>query len=904
MTAIEFRLLGPLEVYRDGECVGIPGAKPRALLAMLLLHTGEVVSTDRLIDALWGARPPRTAANTLQAHVAALRRALGSDVILTRPLGYELRREQAELDIDCFESQHAEGQAALDRDPGSAHCLLARALALWRGPALADFVFDPFAQAEAARLEDLRLAAIEDCIEADLALGRHAQAVPELEHLITEHPLRERPAGQLMIALYRSGRQAEASRVFHAVRTRLSDELGLEPRPALRELHQRILEQDPALEWSVPEHNLPAELTSFVGRERELDEIDSLLQQTRLLTLTGAGGSGKTRLALRLARRQLAAFRGAWLVDLAPLTDPALIESALASALGVRAEEDSLTAAIHHRLKASDTLIVLDNCEHVIGPCAELAHGLLSSCRRLRILTTSRQPLRAAGEVTWPVPGLEPSGAQELFRQRAAAAQPGVTPTPEDDEVIALICRRLDGIPLAIELAAARMRVLTPREILVRLDDRLRLLTGGSRDAVERQQTLRAAIDWSHDLLRDEERVLFRRLAVFAGGWTAADAEAVGGDGAFDVLCELVEKSLVVADRTASGTTRYRMLETVRQYAAEQLKQAGEAEAVGRRHMIHYLEVTKSAGLATITTEQDNLRAALEFAHQHDSIALLRLAAAAEQFWLAGNLLEGRRWLSEALATEAKPTAARVRALNAAAALAAFRLEHDQSRRLVQESVAIAADLGDLPGEAGARLWLGFVGLTQDPPDATEARRSLELHQQIDDPVGICRSLVFLGIALSRRRETREVGMEALGRALVLAEEVQDDYAHGFARTLLAWSAAEAGDRPTAEAHLSHALAIEAIGPVRATAIDTAAMLALPDDPRRALRLAAASAALRARVGARPPAWITRRETAIRAEAEARLDPAEAQAVWTEGSAMSTEEALVYARTARLLDHR
>lgn len=221
----------------------------------------------------------------------------------------------------------------------------------------------------------------------------------------------------------------------------------------------------------------------------------------------------------------------------------------------------------------------------------------------------------------------------------------------------------------------------------------------------------------------------------------------------------------------------------------------------------------------------------------------------------------------------------------------------------MQESVAIAADLGDLPGEAGARLWLGFVGLTQDPPDPTEARRSLELYEQIGDRVGICRSLVFLGIALSRRPETREEGMEVLGQALILAEELQDDYAHGFARTLLAWSATEAGDRPAAEAHLSHALAVEAIGPVRATAIDTAAMLALPDDPRRALRLAAASAALRARVGARPPAWITRRETAIRAEAEARLDPAEAQVVWTEGSAMSTEEALVYARAARSPDH-
>ncbi len=897
MTAIEFRLLGPLEVYRDGELVDVPGAKPRALLAMLLLHVGEVVSADRLIDAVWGERPPRTAGNTLQAHVAALRRVLGSDVVLTRAPGYELRREQSDLDIVRFEDQAAAGHAALADNPDRASRLLTQALALWRGPALADFVFESFAQAEGARLDDLRLAALEDRIEADLALGRHAQAVPELEALLTEHPLRERLAGQLIVALYRSGRQAEASRVFHAIRTHLSDELGMQPQPALRELHDRILEQDPALGWAAPDHNLPAELTSFVGRARELDEIDALLHRTRLLTLTGAGGSGKTRLALRVARRQLAEYRGGVrLVELAPLADPALVESALATALGVRDQEGSLTSAVSNRLGAAHALIVLDNCEHVIGACADLAHGLLTSCERLRILSTSREPLRVAGEVTWPVPALELPAAAELFRERAAAAVPGLTFTHADDDVVTLICRRLDGIPLAIELAAARIRALTPQEIRRRLHDRFRLLTGGSRDVVERHQTLRAAIDWSHELLRDEERVLFRRLAVFAGGWTAADAEAVCGDGAFDVLCELVDRSLVVADRAASDTTRYRMLETIRQYAGEQLKQAGEDEAVSRRHMIHYLELTQNAGLATLTAEQDNLRAALEFAHEHDPIALLRLAAGAEKFWLAGNLLEGRRWLTEALATAPEPTTARVRALNAAAALTAFRLEHGEARQLVQESVTIATDLGDLAGEAGARLWLGFVGLTQDPPDPTEARRSLELHEQIGDRVGICRSLVFLGIALSRRPETRQEGIDVLSRTLSLAQELQDDYAHGFARTLLAWSATEAGDRTAAEAHLSHALAIEAIGPVRATAIDTAAMLALPDDPHRALRLAAASAALRARVGARPPAWITRRENAIRAEAEAQLDPADAQTVWAEGSAMSTEEALAYAR--------
>ena len=589
MTVIEFRLLGPLEASRAGERLDVPGAKPRALLAVLLLHVGEVVSTDRLIDALWAERPPRTAANTLQAHVAVLRRALGPEVVLTRPPGYVLRRDRTSLDCDRFEERAREGRAALAGDPARASELLASALSLWRGPALADFAYESFAQAEAARLEQLRLAALEDRIDAELALGGHGALVPELERLLSEHPLRERPASQLMLALYRGGRQAEASRVFHGIRARLMDELGIEPQPALRGLHQRILEQDSALERSRPDHNLPAELTSFVGRERELEEIRMLLRESRLLTLTGVGGSGKTRLALRVARQELDRYRdGIRLVELAPLADPALLAGALAAALGVRQQDGSPTDALVRALDASEWLMVLDNCEHLIDACAELAHTLLRRCERLRILATSREPLRIAGEVTWPVPGLDSPAASELFLERGTAVRPGLVLGPADAEAVAVICQQLDGIPLAIELAAARMRALTPQDILSRLDDRLRLLTGGSRDAAERQQTLRATIDWSHDLLGDEERVLFRRLSVFAGGWTGAGAEAVCGDKRLPsdrilaILCDLVEKSLVVADRGPSGTTRYRLLETIREYARKQLHRTGEDETVSR----------------------------------------------------------------------------------------------------------------------------------------------------------------------------------------------------------------------------------------------------------------------------------------------------------------------------------
>ena len=811
MIAIEFRVLGPLEVWRGGQQLGVRGAKPRALLAMLLLHAGEAVSTDRLIDALWGERPPASAENALQAHVAALRRALDPDrqnrgadgVLITRAPGYLFRVADDELDIAHFERLVAEGRSALQADPAAAAGLLGEALGLWRGPALAEFAFESFALPEAARLEALRLGALEDRVEADLALGRHGEVVPELEGLLAEHPLRERLAGQLMLALYRCGRQGDASRVFHATRSRLVEELAMEPEPSLRRLLERILEQDPTLDWSAPDgaiaraanrertaHNLPVELTSFVGRERELEEIRSLLHDTRLLTLTGAGGSGKTRLALRAARESVGEYRdGVGLVELAPLADPTLVEASLAAALGVRQQSGPLIDALKRRLDASQLLVVLDNCEHLIEACAELAHDLLSSCERLRILATSREPLSVPGEVTWLVPGLElpdasalPSheelnryDAIRLFVERAAATRPGFALESTDAEAVALLCRHLDGTPLAIELAAARARALSPEEILRRLDDRFRLLTGGARGVLGRQQTLRATVDWSHDLLGPSERVLFRRLSVFAGGWTLADAEQVCADeqlpvdAIYDLLCELVAKSLVVTVSAPAVATRYHMLETLRDYAAERLAAADEHQAVGRRHFDHFLQLAEHASeqqqtrgsnarLELLVAHQDNIRTALAFAQTADPAGLLRLATAAEQLWLAGKIVEGLRWLEEALPRAPERTLARVRALNTATALTVLRSAHDEARRLVDESLAIASVLGDRAGEARARVWLGFIDLTGDPPSTRHSEQSLAINEALGDRPGICRSLLFLGIGMSQFAETKEQG--------------------------------------------------------------------------------------------------------------------------------------------------
>jgi predicted ATPase/DNA-binding SARP family transcriptional activator len=945
VTGIEYRLLGPLEVWQHGRQLGVRGGKPRALLAMLLLHAGEVVSTDRLIDALWGERPPATASNALQAHVAALRRQLNPERandtadggLLTRPSGYMLRIDGDKLDVAQFERLVAEGRDALEADPAAAVGLLRQALSLWRGPALADFVFEPFARLEAERLEELRLAALECLIEAELALGHQAEAVPELEALVAAHPLRERLAAHLMLALYRCGRQAEATRVFHDTRSRLVEELGIEPGAPLRVLLQQILEQDPALDLASPvratdgenpRHNLPAERTSFVGRERELDAVSSLLRDARVLTLTGAGGSGKTRLALRVARLTLGECGdGVWLAELAPLSDPARVATAVAAAVGVRERSGGVVEALKRRLRDTELLLVLDNCEHLIEACAELAGQLASGCERLRILATSREPLRIVGEVTWPVPTLElpdratstaPQALLEyaairLFAERAAAARPGFTLSADNAEAVALICGRLDGIPLAIELAAAKTRALAPGEILQRLDDRFRLLTGGARDSLARQQTLRATIDWSHDLLDANERALFRRLSVFAGSWLAADAEQVCADDALpadvivDALCELVVKSLVVPEPTKGGATRYRMLETLREYAAERLAESDETETYHRRHLGHFLGLAEAARtqrqtaglnaeLQTIAAHQDNIRAALEFAQTTDPPALLRLSAAAERLWLAGNIVEGQRWLQAALGEAGERTRARVRALNVAAALTTFRQEHERARELVNESLELASTLGDQEGEAWARLWLGFIGLTSDPPRRTEARRSLAMHEQLGDRLGICHSLLFLGNALSQYPDTAAEGEEMLKRAQRMARELEDDWCEAFARTFLGWAALERGDHERAKPHLCFGVRTEALGPVRGRALDYLARLALErGDPVRAIRLLAASDALRERSGGRPPKWLLRRSARIRQEAQQRVTPLDAEQAYDEGWAMTTEQAVAYA---------
>src|ERR671930_2384232 len=579
----KFRLLGPLEVTVDGEPVALGGQKQRALLATLLLEPKRIVSGEPLIDAVWGEIPPETALNTVQDYIAQLRKLLPAGALETVPPGYRLVVDSATIDLFEFVRLCEEGRSELaSGDAATATETLRAALGLWRGPALADLASVPFAQTEILRLEELRTAAYEDRIDADLALGRHDQLVPELEVLVAQHPLRERLRGQLMLALYRAGRQADALAAYQRARTTLVEELGIEPGEALRKLERAILAHDPSLDLAPPgrvaPRRVPTPVQPLLGRAREVATLSDLVRDagTRLVTLTGPGGIGKTSLALELARRLAPEFAdGAAVALLATLEDPALVARTILEALGMpetgRDPEEDLARA----LAGAELLLLVDNFEQVLPAASALAR-LLAASPSLKVIVTSRAPLHIAGEHEFPVPPLTEDEAAELFVTRAQAANTRFALSEENAGAVAELCTRLDGLPLAIELAAARSKLLPPAALLARLGNRLELLSGGRRDAPRHQQTLRMTLDWSYDLLDPDAQRLFAQLAVFAGGCTLASAEAVCRmDGPIlEGLGALVDESLL--GQRELGEPRFAMLQLVRDYALERLTATGE----------------------------------------------------------------------------------------------------------------------------------------------------------------------------------------------------------------------------------------------------------------------------------------------------------------------------------------
>lgn len=618
---VRYRILGVTQTADDqGDAVPVPGARLRALLTALALRPGRLIAPETLIDEVWGDTPPQDAPAALQALIGRLRRAVGKDSVTSAPGGYRLAATEDDVDLFVFERLVCRGDEALGRgDAPTAARTLDDALALWRGPALADLPD----RTAATRPEALRMEATRARAEADLLLGRAREAVPRLTELAAAHPYDEPLQALLIRALRDTGREADALAAYETARRTLADGLGTDPGPHLRALHTELLNRPepdhgattahgtPPLHGTPPAHgpgpvapptpphtplrlpertgNIRPRLTSFVGREPELDAIRSEVHRARLVTLTGPGGSGKTRLAEEAA----AGLPQAWLAELAPLDRPEAVPGAVVSALGLRetvlmttelaSPQDDPVALLVEYCAPRSQLLILDNCEHVIGAAAALAETLLTRCPGLTILATSREPLGVPGESVRPVEPLLPDQAHRLFTERATAVRPDAAAALRDEEAIAEICRRLDGLPLAIELAAARLRLLTPRQIADRLDDRFRLLTSGSRTVLPRQQTLRAVVDWSWDLLDEPERTLLRELSVFAGGWDLEAAEAVCTGPVAELVGALVDKSLVVAapcERGDGGGMRYRMLETIHEYATER---AAELPGAARR---------------------------------------------------------------------------------------------------------------------------------------------------------------------------------------------------------------------------------------------------------------------------------------------------------------------------------
>ncbi|MFG2332529.1 ATP-binding protein [Streptomyces sp. NPDC048604] len=639
-----YRILGPTRALGpDGAELPLGGGRLRALVAALAAAGGRVVDVAGLVADVWGEDDTPAAERTpaVQALVGRARRLLGRDAVLSVPGGYRLAVERDDVDLYRFERLAEEGAAALRAgEPGRAATLLDEALGLWRGPALADLP-DRGGDPRAVRAERRHVEARRDRLAADVALGRAAQALAPLAALTAEHPLDEPLHVLRLRALRAAGRPAEALAAYEAVRTVLADRLGTDPGPELRAMHAELLR--PTASPPGRAAGLPSRLTTFVGRGAELDILARELTTRRLVTLTGAGGVGKTRLSLEAADRAGAAWPdGVRLVELAAVRDGAAVPAAVLTALGARethlwaasgapeaAGRDALTRLVEH-CGRQRILLLLDNCEHLVDAAAALAETLLTHCPGVTILATSREPLGVPGEAVRPVEPLPEATALRLFAERGASARPGFA-VDEDPEAAAEICRRLDGLPLAIELAAARLRLLTPRQIADRLDDRFRLLTTGARTVLPRQQTLRAVVDWSWDILTDPERRVLRRLSVFSGGCDLAAAEAVcttasATDATLELLGALVDKSLVVAapDPVAGGM-RYRLLETVAEYGAERLDEAGERGAVEERHLVHYRELARATdpelrgpgqgrGLARLEAEHGNLRAALRTA--------------------------------------------------------------------------------------------------------------------------------------------------------------------------------------------------------------------------------------------------------------------------------------------------
>jgi predicted ATPase/DNA-binding SARP family transcriptional activator len=788
-----FGLLGPVAAWRDGREVDLGTPQQRALFALLLLHRNEVVSTDRMLDAIWPVRPPRSAMQVLRTYVLRLCGGLrdgeiasvGAPVLVTHRHGYQLTLGSDQVDADRFESLVNAGRA--EREGGrfdASAALLREALGLVRGVPLAELGDDDHARHERERLEELRLVAEEELVEAQLGQGRHRELIPQLRSAVSAQPLRERSWGQLMVALYRSGRQAEALAAYRAASRLFLDELGLAPSGELRALERMILVHDESLQPpSARGHQQPSYGTSFVGRDAELEAIAADLRHGRIVTLVGPAGAGKTRLAAEVAADLSRALSLAlWWVDLGSVA-VGQVNASVSRQLAVRElPGQSPVDLVVRRLRDAPGLLVLDNCEHVLEEVAELVARIVAHAPRVRILSTSREALRIGGEAIRPVTGLHvpPESADgvavvmehaagRLYVERARAATDDFR---LDEPAAAAVCevvRRVDGLPLAIELAAGRLRSLTTAELARGLRERIWLLEEGDRAAPKRHRTLEAAIGWSYELVSRQERIVLRRLSVFPGSFDAAAGEEVAAGDELDPACvlpaltRLVEASLLVAEPRGE-TTRYRLLQTVRAFARERALRAGEHEAAARRHRDAYAALVEQvhanmtgAGLATwlphARQEHENFDVALRWSlDRRDGEPALQLASGLFLFWFrTGFVTQGRELLDHALRIADPGSRWRSRGLVGRAWLA-YAAESPDLLAIARESVAACERHGDPDLLAAAvRVEAYALMATGALPDARAAvERARELAASSGDDEGLAIAEQQLGNLLSR----------------------------------------------------------------------------------------------------------------------------------------------------------
>ncbi len=960
--AVRVELLGRFRVSVGNRTVGEEEWRLRkagSLVKLLALAQGHRLHREQIMDQLWPELVPESAANNLHRALHFARRTLEPTPETATSRCLEFREdllalcpdEQLRVDVEAFES----AAAAARRSRGTA--AYRAAIDLYTGDLLPEDRYEPWAEGRRQELRTVYLSLLVELAALHEEQGEPGPAIEALQKVVANERTHEEAHSRLMRLYATTGRRREALLQYGRLQKALSEDLGMEPDATSRRLYEEILSgrlprHRPRLIGRPPQerrnaaggkHNLPNAQSSFVGREQELAEIKRALAMTGLLTLTGTGGCGKTRLALEVAKDLVGVYPdGVWLVELAPLSDPELVPKAVASALGVREQPGrSMTETLSDHLKSRQLLLVLDNCEHLIDACAWLADTLLNSCEYLRILATSREPLRVAGEANWPVLPLAVPDAERpapvedltrceavrLFRDRVRSKQPGFSLNPQNAPAVARVCRNLDGIPLAIELAAARMTALAVDQIAARFEDSLDLLTSGDRTADRRHRTLRATLEWSHRLLSEEERKLFARLSAFSGGWTLEAAEAVAAGngieeaGVLDLLSRLVEKSLVVAEASPGDdrALRYRMLEPVRQYGRERLEACGEEEQVRERHAGYYLALAEAAEselmgprpvacLERLKVEHDNLRATLgwcleeEAGPEERAEMGLRMAVALGRFWNTYGPGEGRRWLERGLARSgASPTPRRAKALGEAGFIAIFQAD-PQAMSLLEEGLALSRKLGDKSGLAISISNLGHAVAHSGDYDRLATLRE-EAEALLGGPLdrwARAHLLLFLGVAAMSEGDCEQVAVRT-GEALPLFRELGDIRHVAMSLGVAGISALEQDDSGWAAELFEEDLRIlrelrDKTGIVYGL-LGMAGVAALRGQPARASRLWGASEALREIFGL-PLTPMVRDHyyyEGYLASALARLGKAAFEAAWAQGRDMHPEQAVEYA---------